>query len=132
VSDANVELIRDALQTWRRTGEPAWELTHPDVEVRDHDIMDAGEYRGHEGVARWLVDWGTAWSGFTMDVEEVIEAGESGVVALIRIGATGRESGISVEREDAVVYEVRDGLIVQVDYYNDRAVALAAAGLPPR
>jgi ketosteroid isomerase-like protein len=132
VSDANVELIRDALQTWRRTGEPAWELTHPDVEVRDHDIMDAGEYRGHEGVARWLVDWGTAWSGFTMDVVEVIEAGESGVVALIRIGATGRESGISVEREDAVVYEVRDGLIVQVDYYNDRAVALAAAGLPPR
>jgi ketosteroid isomerase-like protein len=132
VSDANVELIRDALQTWRRTGEPAWELTHPDVEVRDHDIMDAGEYRGHEGVARWLVDWGTAWSGFTMDVEEVIEAGESGVVALIRIGVTGRESGISVEREDAVVYEVRDGLIVQVDYYNDRAVALAAAGLPPR
>jgi ketosteroid isomerase-like protein len=67
-----------------------------------------------------------------MDVEEVIEAGESGVVALIRIGVTGRESGISVEREDAVVYEVRDGLIVQVDYYNDRAVALAAAGLPPR
>lgn len=132
MSDANVELIRDALQTWRRTGEPAWQLTHPDVEVLDHDIMDAGEYRGHEGVARWLVDWGTAWSGFTMDVEEVIEAGESGVVALIRIGATGRESGISVEREDAVVYEVRDGLIVQVDYYNDRAVALAAAGLPPR
>jgi ketosteroid isomerase-like protein len=132
VSDANVELIRDALQTWRRTGEPAWQLTHPDVEVLDHDIMDAGEYRGHEGVARWLVDWATAWSGFTMDVEEVIEAGESGVVALIRIGATGRESGISVEREDAVVYEVRDGLIVQVDYYNDRAVALAAAGLPPR
>ncbi len=37
-----------------------------------------------------------------------------------------------MEREDAIVYDVRDQLIVRVDYYNDRAVALAAAGLPAR
>ena len=131
-AQAPVSVVQDSLRIWRRTGKPAWELIHEDVEVRDHDIMDAGEYRGREGVERWLSDWESAWSSFSMDTEELIGAGKDGVVALIRMRATGRGSSVSVEREDAIVFEVRDGLIVRVDYYNDRAAALSAAGLPAR
>ena len=127
-----VEIVREALRRWRRTGEPAWELTHADCEVVDHDILDAGEYRGRAGVERWLADWESAWSDFSMDAEELIDAGGGTVVVLLRMRATGRGSSVSVERDDAIVYELRDGLVARLDYYNDRAQALAAAGLPPR
>jgi hypothetical protein len=43
------------------TGEPPWDLFDQEVEVYDHDAPDQGEYRGHEGVTRWLEDWGAAW-----------------------------------------------------------------------
>ena len=118
-----------SLREWRRTGEPAWELTHEDVEIHDHDIMDAGEYRGRAGVERWLADWAAAWSSYEMQLEELLDAGEHRVVALVRMQATGRGSSVSVEREDALVYELRDGLIARIDYYNNRPEALAAAGV---
>jgi hypothetical protein len=54
MSQENVELIQRGLEHFIRTGEPAWDDIHPDVEVRDHDIPDAGDYRGHAGYAKWL------------------------------------------------------------------------------
>jgi ketosteroid isomerase-like protein len=127
-----VEIVRESLRSWRRTGEPAWQLTHADAEVRDHDIMDGYEYRGREGIERWLADWESAWSAFSMHAEEFIDAGEGVVVVFVRMRATGRGSAASVERDDAIVYRVRDGLIAELDYFNDRAQALAAAGIAPR
>lgn len=125
----DVEIVRDALRTWRSTGEPAWDLMHVDAEVHDHDIVDAGEYRGRAGVERWLADWAMAWSSFSMQAEELIDAGEHRVVVLVRMKATGRGSSVSVEREDGLAYQLRDRLIVRLDYYNNRAEAFAAAGL---
>ena len=47
------------------------------------------------------------------------------------VKATGRTSGVSVEREDAMVCRVQDGRIARIDYYNNRAQALAQVGLEP-
>jgi len=33
------------------------------VLVYDHDTPDQDQYEGHEGVSRWLADWGAAWGG---------------------------------------------------------------------
>lgn len=129
MSEADVAVVLDSLRIWRRTGEPAWELTDPEIEVHDHDIMDAGEYRGRAGVERWLADWETAWSDYGMEARELIDAGDGRVLALVTMRATGRGSAVSVEREDAILYEVRDGLIVRLDYYNDPSRARADAGL---
>jgi ketosteroid isomerase-like protein len=129
VAQEDLDVVLASLREWLRTGEPAWELTHEDVEVRDHDILDAGEYRGRAGVERWIADWGSAWSSYTMQLEELIDAGEHRVLALVRMRATGRGSTASVEREDALLYELRDGLIARLDYYNNRPEALAAAGV---
>jgi ketosteroid isomerase-like protein len=43
--------------------------------------------------------------------------------------ATGRGSGVSVERKDAIVSTFQDGKITRIDWYNDQAQALEAAGL---
>jgi ketosteroid isomerase-like protein len=128
MSQQNVQLVQDSLESFAATGEPPWDLIHEQVEVHDHDIMDADEYRGHAGFGRWLGDWAAAWSEYTMQPEEFLDAGER-VVAFILQKTTGHGSGISLERHDAMVFEVRDAKIVRVDYYNDRAQALTQAGL---
>jgi len=123
-----VELIQQSFVVWRATGEPEWAILDDEIEAHDHDIMDAGEYRGRAGVERWLADWGSAWSEFSMEPEEFIDAGNQ-VVAVIRMKAKGRGCGVGVERQDAIVYELGDGKIVRLDYYNNRKQALEAVGL---
>jgi ketosteroid isomerase-like protein len=43
--------------------------------------------------------------------------------------ATGRDSGIALERQDAQVFKMRDGKVVRLDYYNSKQEALKAVGL---
>jgi ketosteroid isomerase-like protein len=128
MSQENVEIIRKALEHFDRTGEPDWDQIDSDVEVYDHDIPDAGIYRGHKGYAAWLADWGEAWSDFSIESERSIDAADK-VVFLFQITAKGRGSGIQVKRRDAMVFTLRDGKTVRLDYHNNEAEALEAVGL---
>jgi ketosteroid isomerase-like protein len=128
MSEENVEVVKRGFEHFMATGEPHWESFHREVEVHDHDTMDQGEYRGHAGVGRWLADWTAAWSEFSMEPEEFLDVGER-VVMFFRMRATGVSSGLALERQDAMVFEVHDGRVVRLDYYNNRADALNAAGL---
>jgi ketosteroid isomerase-like protein len=128
MSEANVEIVRRGMEHFAETGEPPWYAIHTEVEVRDHDTMDQGEYRGHAGYRRWLEDWAAAWSEFSMDPEEFIDVGER-VVVVFLMKATGVSSGVEVERQDAMVFTLRDGTVVRLDYYNNRTEAFKAVGL---
>jgi hypothetical protein len=44
MSQENLERVQAALEHFATTGEPAWDGLHEEVEVYDHDIMDAGDY----------------------------------------------------------------------------------------
>jgi ketosteroid isomerase-like protein len=128
VSQDNLELVRESLERFAATGQPPWDALAEEIEVHDHDIVDAGEYRGHEGFGRWLEDWAAAWSMYTMEPEEFLDAGDR-VVAFILQKTTGHGSGVALERHDAMVFEVRKGKIVRLDYYNNRDQALKAVEL---
>jgi len=128
MSQANVELLRRGLDHFVSTGEPAWEQIHPNVEVYDHDIPDAGDYRGHAGYAKWLQDWADAWESYTAEPDRYIDAGDK-VVVEVKMHATGGSSGIEMDRRDAIVFTVRDGLITRLVYFNNPDEALDAAGL---
>jgi ketosteroid isomerase-like protein len=127
MSRENVELAQRVLGHFVATGDVLWDTADPEVEVHDHDTPDQGDYLGREGVARWLEEWGAAWAEWRMEPEEFLDAGDS-VVIFIRMSAEGRGSGIEVDRRDALVYEIRDGLVKRIDYYNDRDEALKAVG----
>jgi ketosteroid isomerase-like protein len=90
--------------------------------------LDAGEYRGHAGLGRWLEDWGAARAEYSFELQEFIDAGDS-VVAASLVKARGLGSGVEVERQDGLVYGFRAGKIVRLDYYNSRQQALEAVGL---
>jgi ketosteroid isomerase-like protein len=128
MSQQNVDVVRRLLAQFMATGEPDWTLLDAEVEVHDHDIMDAGDYRGHAGFGRWLGDWGAAWEQYTIEPEEFIDAGEK-VLVLLRMRATGLGSGVGVERQDGPVFTMRDDKVVRLDYYNNRTEAFRGAGL---
>ncbi len=128
MSQENVKVVEDALGRFVATGEPPWDAIREDVEVRDHDMMDASEYHGHAGFARWMEDWSAAWSEESIEPEEFIDADDR-VVVFIRQRTTGHGSGVALEREDAMVFEISDGKIARLDYFNSREQALKAVGL---
>jgi len=128
MSQENIVYVQEALERFVTTGEPPWNALHDDVVVHDHDIVDAGDYRGHEGFGRWLEDWSSAWSESTMELQEFLDAGQR-VLVFIRQQTTGHGSGVTLERQDAMLFELRDGKVAQLDYYNNRDQAREAAGL---
>jgi len=128
MSAENVHLVRRATEEYLAKGGLDYAVLDEHVEIRDHDILDGREYRGRSGFARWLQDWGEAWERWTIEPLEYLDAGDK-VVLVFRMIATGRGSGIQIDREDALVYEFRDGKAVRLDYFNSRQEGLAAAGL---
>jgi ketosteroid isomerase-like protein len=129
MSHQNVEIMRRHDEHYRQTGEPQWENIDTEIEIYDHDIPDAGIYRGHAGWREWLAHFGEAWESFAVEAEEYIDAGDDKVVELLRLTAQGKGSGVAVERQDGIVWTLRDGKVVRLDYYGSRAEALQAAGL---
>jgi ketosteroid isomerase-like protein len=129
VSQENVERLRAGIEHFMTSGEPDWSALDEEVVVYDHDILDAGDYNGFDGYARWLEDFGSPWAEYTIAPEEYIDVGERRVVVVFQVTAIGAGSGIRVKRQDAMVCEMRNLKIVRIDYYNSREQALKAAGL---
>jgi ketosteroid isomerase-like protein len=98
----------------------------PTVEIDDRDIPDAD---GHDSYYEWIGRWNESWASWRIEDLELRPAGEDKVVALFRIIATGRGSGVELERDDASLVEFRSGKVVRIGYYNDQRQALEAAGL---
>jgi ketosteroid isomerase-like protein len=128
MSRENVERVREAFEHFAKTGEPLLEAIDPAMEIYDHDIPDAGTYRGREGFVSWMADWGEAWGEYGVEPEQWLDAGDK-VVFIFQLTAKGRGSGVEVKRQDAMVWTIRDGIAVRIDYYNSAPRALEAAGL---
>jgi len=128
MSEENVELVRRRFAAalggnW----ETALEDLDPDVEIHDYDIPDAGGvFRGHDGYRDWVKHWTEGWETTRMEDPEFRAIGDDCVIALFRMVAIGAHSGLELERDDAVVYRIRAGRIVRVEYFNDQQQALGA------
>jgi ketosteroid isomerase-like protein len=129
VSRENVEIVRRGYEANARGDlEAALAALAPEIEIHDHDIPDAGEYRGPEGLLRWQADWECSWESWRQEPEDFIDAGDR-VVAVLRIYAKGRHSGVDVERLDGAVWTLRGGKAVRLDYYGSKEEALRSVGL---
>jgi ketosteroid isomerase-like protein len=86
-------------------------------------------YRGLDGVRRGLTEWLEVWQAWEAGVDEILAAPDSRVVVLTWQRGKGRESGLAMDMDWAQLITLRDGKITRVDAYDDRSVALDAAGL---
>jgi ketosteroid isomerase-like protein len=116
MSQEDVEHMRRGVEHFRRTGEALWAELHPDCELHDHDIPDAGIYRGHEGWREWTAQFSEAWESFALEPQEYIDAGDGKVVLVARESGRGKGSGVPVQRLDGIVWTIRDAKTVRIDY----------------
>jgi uncharacterized protein len=131
MSQENVEVVRRAWQALaRRDNEAAFALYDPEVEIdlTGSGFPGAGVYHGLEGVRSWNREWLGAFGGFSADVEEWIDAGEQ-VIAMVRWHGRGKLSGTPAQMLRAHVWTLRDGKLLRLRIYDDKATALEAAGL---
>jgi ketosteroid isomerase-like protein len=115
----NVEVVR---RFYQRAGLGDWsvlELLFEDLEYRPiAEIVGSGEYRGREGFRGYVEDFETAWSD---------EHGDS-VISRVELRGHGRTSGLELATRVFQVFTLRDGKIVRLEDFVDRAEALAAVG----
>jgi ketosteroid isomerase-like protein len=139
MSRQNVEICRRGYEAFNaawRSGDPAaWfdsEVMAPDAEWIPPPEASAGMrsvYRGREGFAEFMRIWTEDFDDWSVRLEEMIDAGDDGVVGLFHHTATGKGSGVPVELHMALVYEVQEGRIVRIWNFINPAEALAAVGL---
>jgi len=126
----NVEIVR---RGFTATMEADWQTAlatlDEEAEIHDFDIPDAGTYQGHDGWFAWLENWSESWDSWRVEDVEFRKAGPDGAIALFTMIAKGGGSGLEVERSDAIVYRLENGKVVRMEYFNDQAMALQAAGL---
>ena len=130
----NVERLRAFLdvmdlEAWSR-GEGETSILDPEVAYEDTTLPDhVGEtYRGHEGVARATERWLEPYEEVTIELEQVVGAGDR-LVSIHRVRGKARYTGIEAEGPVAYIWTFRDGKVVHFRSYRDPDEALEAAGL---
>jgi ketosteroid isomerase-like protein len=104
-------------------------LCAPDIRIdASRRVFNPDVYEGRDGLRRLVREVCDAWEGFSEREEQVIDAGER-VVTLQTIGGRGRSSGVDVRAEGALLWTLRDGQVILVEVFADRAEALRLAGL---
>ena len=123
----NVELVREiiaAVPDWHEVSA----LLHPDARFDQTRIPDGGVYEGREACGRFFERWFGTWDEIRLTPERFIEEGDR-VLALMTIEGRGKGSGVPVVIRSADLWTIRDGKIVSLVGYPDRAEALEAVGL---
>jgi len=135
MSSANLELVRSIYTAWERGDWSSAAWADPEIEYAMADGPSAETRIGLAGMSQLFADWLSAWDGWTVTAEGYRELDGDRVLVLFTFDARGRASGIEVGQmagaRGATVFQVRDGKVVKVAQYFDRAHAFADLGLTP-
>jgi hypothetical protein len=103
------------------------EAVHPDCEFAPLLIgVDGRTYRGPEGMVELLEEWLETFSPRYLD-RQFEQPRDDMVLASCRLKLQGRESGVGIDREIAVLGEFDGDLLRRIRSYDSRATALEAA-----
>ena len=126
-----MEIVREMTTRFASGDRESWREVFAEDVIWDTSataLPRAGVYEGHSGMERFFVDWLGTWEDPTVELLEVIDAGDSVVVAF-HWTARGKASGIDTETTMFGVYDLNDGRIVRFRQFDRREEALEAAGL---
>ena len=143
MSQENVEIVRGYWEVVGRLLDEYW--ANPDVPLSQWPLVEGGfdlvdpdaewtpfgqpRVHGREQWLRAIDDALEAVDYWHPEIEEVIDAGQDKVLAVVRVSIRGRGSGVSVSQQLFTVVAVREGRIAGIIEYTARAEALEAVGL---
>ena len=131
MAEPNVEIVR---QVYECVNQRRWDAL---AELLDPEVAQYGTVggleedtvvRGPTEIAQMYESEADAWDQQRIEPERLIEAGDQ-VVVFQREHQRGRSSGLELVDETAALIDLRDGRVVRIQGYMDRAAALRAAGL---
>jgi ketosteroid isomerase-like protein len=126
MSQENVEIVRAMAAAYNRGDLDAMlEAYDPAVEFV---TLLQGTRHGKNGLRRIYDENRETLSGYRLDPDEVIDAGDK-VVVVARMGGAGRVSEIGLGDRIAFVVTFRNGLVVRQETFPSKDAALEAAGL---
>ena len=129
MSHENVEIVRHGFLQPGPMVDSA--RVSPDAEFDFTDVYpDQPVLRG-AGAMRRFRDGGPWGASIHFEPRRFFDVDDERVLVFVDATSTGQTSGAAVESRIAHEITVRDGWIVRVKVYRDRAKALEAAGLPP-
>ena len=127
----------DLVQAWferLQHGDPAPELCHEDVVIRNWDESPVrGPYVGRDGVLGWWADFADVLEDARFELLEAHDLGDGRVLTVNRLDGRFRLTGITLV--DAVwgsIITVRDGKIAGATGYATPGRAKKAAGFKDR
>jgi ketosteroid isomerase-like protein len=131
MSQEDADRIRRAYEVWNESGPEAVteQFWAEDAVYREGPGWpDAGVYRGRAAALARMRDLIELVGPLEVRLDELIEASDGRFVACTRmVGEDATDAPYT--QAFAVVHRLRDGLIVEADYYLDRGQALQAVGL---
>jgi ketosteroid isomerase-like protein len=130
MSDDDAHSIRRAYELWNESGPAAVtdQFWAEDAIYREGPGWpNAGVYRGRAAALERMQNLIELAGPIKVHLDELIEVGDGRFVACTRM--VGQGAAAPYTQSFAVVHRLQDGLIVEADYYLDRAEALRAVGL---
>ena len=129
--DELIERLRAELDTFNRTGRIGMDLFDPEIEViQASSIIDsAGVFHGEGGLRDVVGELREAFDDLRFEAEDVLPATDGRIVVFIRVHGRGKGSGMQMDNAIAWIATAHDGKFTRVVVYEERADALAAAGL---
>ena len=130
MSQENLETVRAGYDAFNRGDiEGALAPLDPDIEWWPAaDELITSPYRGHDGYRRLIAEAREGVPDLQTEIEELFVVGDR-VVVCVRFWGRGRDSGAPVEVRETHVARLRDGKIIEVREYREKAAPLEAVGL---
>jgi len=132
MSQETVEVVRriyDAAR--RRDAEAVYGLYDPEVELDNSRLgfVEGGVFQGHDGLRNFFRNWHDAWEGIDYDFDELIDAGQGRVLAVVTRRGRGRLSGADVRWRLALVWTVHGGKVTRLVWFPSPEEAFETVGL---
>ena len=127
MSQENVEVVRRMFEAFVRGLQCAIGAAFDtgtlaaDVEWQTSDLMGPETFRGREGFIEFMRRWTEDFQGYGISSSGPFDAGDDRVVGLLHQWATGKGSGVPVELNLAIVYELDAGRVIRMCNYTSQA-----------
>jgi len=131
MSQQNVELVRTIYAVWtgRQGANKTLAYLAEDVEyVNPHYALEPGTRYGHAGWLKAMGNLEAAFHDHDNEVHEVRDLGDR-VLAFTTFVVQTTPDGPAFRQDESHLWSFRDGKVIRLQWFHDRAEALAAAEL---